>query len=129
LRLSDETLMGGGAKATFLHCNSRHHSIGLGGPPGIKGLHHVMLETNSLDDVGIALDAVNRLGVEITITLGRHFNDGMLSFYMRSPSGFQVEYGWGGTQVGDDWIAMQTSTGELWGHTYLSMTSSTIETA
>jgi hypothetical protein len=32
----------------------------------------------------------------VAYTLGRHTNDYMTSFYSHTPSGFFVEYGWGG---------------------------------
>ena len=35
--------------------------------------------------------------------LGRHDNDGMFSFYVQSPAGFQVEVGHGARVVTDDW--------------------------
>ena len=34
-------------------------------------------------------------------TLGRHPNDRMFSFYAKTPSGFQFEFGWGGREVDD----------------------------
>ena len=36
------------------------------------------------------------------MTLGRHTNDLMTSFYVRTPSGFEIEYGTGGLVVDDD---------------------------
>ena len=55
--------------------------------------------------------------IPIVMNLGRHTNDKMLSFYMRKPSGFAVEYGWGGI-VGDDatWTVRRYQSGSLWGH-------------
>ena len=52
-----------------------------------------------LDDVGQAYDLA--LGEEgrIATTLGRHSNDFMTSFYANTPSGFFVEYGWGGRSI------------------------------
>ena len=52
----------------FLHCNPRHHSVAF--QPSIKDLPrsrdkkmwHFQLETNTLDDVGTALDLANRAG-------------------------------------------------------------------
>src|SRR5262249_142415 len=35
----------------------------------------------------------------IGVTLGRHINDEVTSFYSNSPSGFMVEYGWGGRGI------------------------------
>lgn len=100
----------------FLHCNSRHHSLALVGTDKVA-LRHIMLETKELDDVGTALDVARNLGI-VTRSLGRHTNDRAVSFYVETPSGWEIEYGWGGLQVDErDWkvrqIAGPTS---LWGH-------------
>ena len=58
-------------------------------------LHHVMFETNERDDVGAAFDRVWATDLAIPNGLGRHDNDGMFSFYVVSPAGFQVEVGHG----------------------------------
>ena len=53
----------------------------------------------------------------------RHTNDHMTSFYAHSPSGFFVEYGWGGRVIDPGtWQAHETFDGpSLWGHERLSM--------
>lgn len=108
---------------TFLHCNPRHHSVAF--QPRAKNLPrsrdkrlwHFMLETNALDDVGSALDAATRSGAALATTLGRHTNDQMVSFYVVSPSGFEVEYGWGGRLIDDSvWQVQRHDRGALWGH-------------
>ncbi len=49
--------------------------------------------------------------------LGHHTNDRMTSFYVRSPSGFEIEYGWGGLLVNDDdWVVRTYDAGSVWGH-------------
>jgi hypothetical protein len=114
-RLSDYTLAP--FKACFFHVNQRHHSLALI-ETGRNGLHHVMMELLSLDDVGQAYDiAIERQDL-IGVTLGRHSNDLMTSFYAWSPSGFLVEYGWGGCNVDPDaWTAKEYRCGpSLWGH-------------
>ena len=101
----------------FLHINPRHHSLALGGPQP-KGMHHLMIEFNSMDDLGRAFDRASRAGCVAT-TLGKHPNDRMLSFYLRTPSGFQMELGWGGVQVDDaDWSPATYDRIALWGHHY-----------
>ena len=107
----------------FLHCNPRHHSIAF--QPSMpdlprsrdKKMWHFMLETNTLDDVGTALDLATRAGVPVVSSLGRHSNDQMVSFYMSTPSGFEVEYGWGGRLVDDAiWQVQRHDRGTIWGH-------------
>ncbi len=95
-RLSDYTLRP--FKAYFFHLNPRHHSFAIV-ETGQSSVHHLMMELFMLDDVGQTYDLA--LGEEgrIATTLGRHSNDFMTSFYARTPSGFFVEYGWGGLSV------------------------------
>jgi 2,3-dihydroxybiphenyl 1,2-dioxygenase len=107
----------------FLHCNPRHHSIAFqpqspNAPRSRdKKMWHFMLETNSLDDVGTALDLAIKTGTPLATTLGRHSNDQMVSFYMVTPSGFEVEYGWGARLIDDAvWQVQRHDRGTLWGH-------------
>ena len=52
-------------------------------------------------------------------TLGRHINDKMLSFYMKTPGGFDVEFGCEGMTVEDDtWVARESTAASLWGHDF-----------
>ena len=102
----------------FLHCdNPRHHSLALFEAEIPTGLVHLMIEAQMLDDVGYAVDRCKKHGAPISITLGRHSNDRMVSFYVRTPGGFDVEFGWDGWQV--DWsnyIATKSEIFSLWGH-------------
>jgi len=61
--------------------------------PGVRGLHHLMFELSDLDDVGRAYDRLADFDIPATVTLGRHPNDCMLSFYARVPGGFDIEWG------------------------------------
>lgn len=108
----------------FLHLNPRHHSIALL-ETGKRGIHHLMMELYNLDDVGqgydIALDGDHE---KIAATLGRHSNDWMTSFYLFTPSGFMVEYGWGGRSldVGNVVPREITEGPNIWGHNRRWMT-------
>jgi extradiol dioxygenase len=122
-RLSD-TINLGGIDIAFLRCNERHHSLaimssGQGIEPG--QMHHVMFELNSLDDVGRAYDAVRRRKIPLILTLGRHVNDGMVSFYFRSPSVVGIELGTGGTTIprDDRWNPGHYNYAEIWGHEFV----------
>jgi len=104
-------------RATFLHINARHHSLALVEFPR-SGVHHLMLELLQLDDVGHAWDLAQQRGERIGVTLGRHSNDYMLSFYTESPSKFMVEIGWGGRQIQPEgWQPVELTQGPSnWGH-------------
>ena len=74
--------------------------------PTLSGIVHLMVEVENSDDVGLYLDRALRRKVPMSATLSRHVNDLMLSFYMKTPGGFDVEFGCEGRQVDDhDWIA------------------------
>ncbi len=105
----------------FLGCNPRHHSLALAPFPAAAGIVHLMIEAASLDDVGRALDRCTRRGAPVSATLGRHANDLMVSFYVRTPGGFDVEYGTDGQRVDDaTWVSRETTAISLWGHSFAS---------
>ncbi len=85
-------------RAYFFHINARHHSLALI-ETGKNGMHHLMVELFSLDDVGQSYDVALSEPERINVTLGRHTNDLMTSFYARTPSSFMVECGWGGRDI------------------------------
>ncbi len=109
-----------GFTVRFFHCAgpaARHHTLALSAVPGMVGMHHLMLEVRTLDDVGTALDIVNERQLPLAMSLGRHTNDLMTSFYVRTPSGFEIEYGTGGLVVDDDtWAETSFDAMSLWGH-------------
>ncbi|PJG46525.1 biphenyl 2,3-dioxygenase [Sphingobium sp. LB126] len=114
-RLSDYTLAP--FKAFFFHVNTRHHSLAMI-ENGHAGMHHLMVELDGFDDVGQGYDLAQIEPGRVAATLGRHSNDHMTSFYMRTPSRFLIEYGWGGRDIDPDrWQPSEMRCGpSLWGH-------------
>lgn len=103
----------------FFGCNPRHHSLAFLPLPNPTGIVHLMLEVENADDVGLCLDRALRKNVKMSATLGRHVNDKMLSFYMKTPGGFDVEFGCEGLEVDDhSWIARESTAVSLWGHDF-----------
>ncbi|MRI34015.1 biphenyl 2,3-dioxygenase [Endozoicomonas sp. OPT23] len=104
----------------FLHVNNgRHHSLAIFECPIPSGCVHMMLEVEEMDDVGRAMDRMEAHGVQLSATLGKHTNDEMVSFYMKTPGGFDMEYGCGGLVV--DWdrhTTFESSSVSLWGHDF-----------
>ena len=121
-RLSD-TIAFGPENGYFLHCNPRHHSIAFAAIPGPPpGIGHLMLEVDSLEAVGRALDIVREGPYEVLMTLGEHSNDHVTSFYVNTPSGFSVEYGWNGRLVDDaHWKISHYDSASVWGHQFVAM--------
>jgi 3,4-dihydroxy-9,10-secoandrosta-1,3,5(10)-triene-9,17-dione 4,5-dioxygenase len=102
----------------FMHAACRrHHSLALAGMPAAAGCVHIMLEARTLDDVGYALDRCVASGAHISSSLGKHSNDFMVSFYVQTPGGFDLEFGCHGLQPDwSTWVPTQSVIGDLWGH-------------
>jgi biphenyl-2,3-diol 1,2-dioxygenase len=102
---------------TFTHVNPRHHSMAFVQSGDTRHLSHFMVEVQRIDDIGVAIDASEARGIPMR-KLGRHSNDRMLSIYLRTPSGFTVEYGVGGVLIEDEanWNVRHYDVGSLWGH-------------
>ncbi len=120
-RLSDIIHMGPSAPSgfdmEFFHCNPRHHTLALMPIPLPKRLHHFMVQVPTLDAVGFALERATAAGAPITASLGRHTNDQMVSFYSRTPAGFEVEFGQGAIEVDDaTWRVSRHDKPSSWGH-------------
>ena len=103
--LETELAPGIDLEVRFYHCNSRHHTIALARAPFDlpQHLHHIMFELNERDDVGHAFDRAWATDLAIPNGLGRHDNDGMFSFYVQTPAGFQIEVGHGARVITDGW--------------------------
>lgn len=115
-RLSDYVTFGPNQGVWFLHCNARHHTVALLSVAPISALHHLLFELPGIDDVGRAHDRAVAAGLPITTSLGRHRNDGMFSFYVKSPVGFDIEVGCHGLLVDEHWTPNRFVEGDVWGH-------------
>ena len=101
----------------FTHCNPRQHSLALFEAENPFGCIHIMLEVDSMTEVGRAMDRRAAHGAKLMASLGQHVNDNMTSFYMLTPSNFALEYGYGGLVV--DWdkhTVFEATTISQWGH-------------
>lgn len=113
--------LGGGSprRVRFMGVNERHHSLAVCPAPHgeAPGLVHLMVEVDSLDAVGRALDNVAKQGFSLSSTLGRHTNDKMVSFYVRAPGGWDLEYGYDGMRVDEThYTAEEITADSYWGH-------------
>jgi len=112
---------GASPRIRFMGINQRHHSLAICPSPydGAPGLIHFMVEVDTLDAVGRALDKVNAAGFQLSSTLGRHTNDKMVSFYVRAPGGYDVEYGCEGELVDESFYTSEEITADsYWGHSW-----------
>ena len=103
----------------FLGVNPRHHSLAFLPMPNPSKCVHIMLEVDALDHVGRALERVRKHKAPLSATLGRHMNDEMISFYVKSPGGFDIEFGTEGLTVDDArWVARESTAVSYWGHDF-----------
>ncbi|OBI80732.1 biphenyl-2,3-diol 1,2-dioxygenase [Mycobacterium asiaticum] len=112
----------GPIRVRFLGINERHHSLAI--CPAMHqrdpGLVHVMVEVDTLDAVGQALDRVNAEGIQLSSTLGRHTNDKMVSFYVRTPGDWDIEFGTDGMRVDETYYTAEEITADsYWGHQWV----------
>lgn len=85
---------------TFLRLNERHHSVAIASTRGLRlnplrtSIHHLNLQVASLEDVMQGYLKCRELGYSIANGIGQHPNDRELSFYVKTPSDFEIELGW-----------------------------------
>lgn len=113
----------------FLSPCPREHSLAVMATKPTRRLRHLLIEVASVDMVGRAFDRCLDVGAELRTSIGRHWNDGMLSFYVKGPGGFDIEYGTGGIRVDDQAEWLERSQGgsgavSIWGHRALRNTDS-----
>ncbi|PQP47361.1 biphenyl-2,3-diol 1,2-dioxygenase [Mycolicibacterium austroafricanum] len=112
----------GPVRVRFLGVNQRHHSLALCPAATLRdpGLVHLMVEVDTLDAVGQALDRVNKDGFQLSSTLGRHTNDKMVSFYVRAPGDWDIEFGTDGMRVDETcYTAEEITADSYWGHQWV----------
>lgn len=109
----------GTVRAAFLSPNAREHSLALASSD-TSAVGHLMIEVDELDTVGRAMDRCLDGLAPMTRSIGRHWNDQMVSFYLQTPAGFDIEYGFGGRRVvSEEWSRGEQGGSGLastWGH-------------
>lgn len=111
---------------TFTRFNERHHSIAVAETRGPKldpvptRIQHMAFDVMSTSDVIDAYSRCKTLGYQITMGLGKHPNDQAFSYYVASPSGFEIELGADSLKVNSDlegWVDGKVHQGiSVWGH-------------
>lgn len=113
----------GPVRVRFLGINQRHHSLAICPAAAVRDpkLVHLMVEVDSLDVVGQALDRVHKDGFQLSSTLGRHTNDKMVSFYVRAPGDWDIEFGTAGMLVDETFYTAEEITADsYWGHEWVT---------
>jgi len=108
---------------TFLRFNERHHTVAIAASRGLKldpvrtTVQHFNLMVNSIVDLSATYLRLRKMGYEMAREIGRHPNDEDVSFYVISPSGFEIEVGWGALKVNEEnWTINQYNRISQWGH-------------
>jgi 3,4-dihydroxy-9,10-secoandrosta-1,3,5(10)-triene-9,17-dione 4,5-dioxygenase len=112
----------GPVRVRFLGINERHHSLAIcpAAHQRDPGVVHIMVEVDTLDAVGQALDRINAEGIQLSSTLGRHTNDKMVSFYVRAPGDWDLEFGTDGMRVDETYYTAEEITADsYWGHQWV----------
>lgn len=122
LGTTDELYIPGmdGAKVHFMHANNpRQHSLALFSGPHPLGIVHMMVEVQTMDEVGLAMERAKQSDTHFLASLGRHINDNMCSIYILAPGGIAVEYGYDGLLIDhENYVSTVSHEGDLWGHEY-----------
>ncbi|WP_030928425.1 VOC family protein [Streptomyces sp. NRRL S-646] len=125
----DETISGVKLKIRFLRVNERHHSIAVAAVRGLPidpvraRVQHLNIEVARLDDVARSYQRVCELGFDMAQSVGQHTNDRELSYYARTPSGFEWEVGWNPVVIDETTWQPTTHHGiSIWGHTPVGRT-------
>jgi 2,3-dihydroxybiphenyl 1,2-dioxygenase len=120
----DETISGAKFKIRFLRVNQRHHSVAIAAVnrlpinPIRTRVQHLNIQVADLDDLIASYQRVRELGFRMALGVGQHTNDRELSYYARTPSGFEWEVGWNPVVVDETTWAPTTYQGiSIWGHT------------
>jgi len=131
-RLTDdieETISGVRLKIRFLRVNERHHSVAVASVRGLPvdpirtRVQHLNIQAASLDDVARSYQRVRELGFGMALSVGQHTNDKELSYYARTPSGFEWEVGWNPLVIDERTWQPTTHQGiSVWGHTPVGRT-------
>lgn len=107
----------------FLRLNERHHSVAVACTRGKRmdpirtRIQHMNIQCATLEDMTAAYLRCRQLGYRIMMGVGQHTNDRELSFYVQSPSGFEIEYGWDPIAVDEDhWQPTLHQGISTWGH-------------
>jgi extradiol dioxygenase len=99
-------------------CNARSHCLVYLPIPCLRGIDHIYMEVKTIDDVGRALDRARTQNM-VARDLGRFVQDEDVAFYLRTPTGVDIQYATGAKLVGDsDTLSNPAVMGSplVWGH-------------
>ncbi|MGX5652775.1 VOC family protein [Hydrogenophaga borbori] len=84
------------------HPNPLHHTFAVGRSAGGNHLHHVNFMVSDIDDIGCAVNRLEKSGTKIVFGPGRHMPSGSIFLYFLDPDGMTVEYSFGMEEFPED---------------------------
>jgi hypothetical protein len=86
-------------------------------------VQHLNTQVAEIADLTQSYQRVQELGFDITMAVGQHINDLELSYYSRTPSGFEWEVGWNQITVDEvTWEPTNHRGISTWGHSLVGQT-------
>ncbi len=108
---------------SFLRLNERHHSIAVAHTRGVNldpirtRIQHVNFQVLDIEDVTSSYQRCKDYGFNVVWDVGLHTNDREISFYVESPSSFEVELGWNPIKIDEAvWKPVKHTSISVWGH-------------
>lgn len=108
---------------SFLRLNERHHSVAVARTRGLHidpirtRIQHVNFQVLDLEDVTASYQRCKDYGFNVVWDVGLHTNDREVSFYVASPSDFEVELGWNPIKIDENnWKPVKHTSISVWGH-------------
>jgi catechol-2,3-dioxygenase len=91
-------------RGIFLRAQGRneHHNLFLVKRP--LGFHHMAFGLDSIDELMVGANHMQRQGWSSNFGLGRHRVSSIVFFYMSCPTGGEIEYAADGDYIDDNWV-------------------------
>jgi 2,3-dihydroxy-p-cumate/2,3-dihydroxybenzoate 3,4-dioxygenase len=101
--------------------NPLHHSLAIGRSKGGNHLHHVNFMVSDIDDIGRAVNRMQKSGTPVVFGPGRHKPSTSIFLYFLDPDGMTLEYSFGMEEFPEigarepRMLEMHPDTLDLWG--------------
>ncbi|MBS0368882.1 MAG: VOC family protein [Proteobacteria bacterium] len=109
-------------KFSWMRCfpNPLHHTFAIGNSDR-QHLHHVNFMVTDIDDIGKAINRLQKAGVKIVFGPGRHLPSTSIFLYFLDPDGMTMEFSFGMEELHEDsarlprMLEMHPNTMDIWG--------------
>lgn len=109
-------------KFSWLRCfpNPLHHSLAVGFSER-NHLHHINFMVSDIDDIGAAINRLQKAGVQIVFGPGRHLPSTSIFLYFLDPDGMTMEFSFGMEELPEEsarlprMLEMHPNTMDIWG--------------